>query len=205
MRPYLMFAIVALYSRCYAPNMDLVRISCEGDGGACPSGKTCLSGLCQDPPDLSMGQLDASTAEMSSSDLATNTICANLGQVSFGAKAAGCPGTFPKGGAAGQCKSPAAPCISASGIDLTKCNSAPGFFTSSQPGYWLGTMASEACGAAASNQILYGCGSSGRAGVAACGSFGRVIDLGTSLKSNTGQLADASNSDPLQGVLCCLP
>ncbi|WP_233206374.1 hypothetical protein [Haliangium sp. UPWRP_2] len=149
--------------------------------------------------------MDAAAPDLLS-DLATTTsLCAAGGGFGFGPKVSGCLGTFAAGGADAICKNPARPCANNTGLDLPLCNGTSGFFLSNQPGYWLGTKASEACGAAASNQIFFGCGAAGRAGVAKCGGFDKVIDVGTSITSTTGQLKDASNTDPTQGVLCCLP
>ena len=191
---------------CYGPDPAKIRITCDSDTG-CQSGMTCQAGFCQPIADLAIapGLMDAAAPDLLG-DLATPTsFCAAGGGFGFGPKTSGCPGTFSAGGADAVCKNPAKPCASSTGLDLLKCNGTSGFFLGNQPGYWLGTKPSEACGAAASNQIFFGCGAGGRAGVAKCGGFDKVVDVGTSLTSTTGQLKDTSNTDPAQGVLCCLP
>lgn len=198
--------LVLFGSACYAPDPDKIRITCDSDAG-CPSGMTCQGGFCQHIADLAAmpPPSDASMADLSADQASPTTFCASGGGFRFGPKASGCPSMFAAGGAASVCKSPAMPCSSSSGIDLANCNGTPGFFLADQPGYWLGMKASEACGASALNQIFFGCGAGGRSGVAKCGGFDKVIDVGTSITSSSGQLKDSSNSDATQGVLCCLP
>lgn len=97
------------------------------------------------------------------------------------------------------CKNPGAILVP----DLAACNSLPGFFAADQSAYWMGTMSQETCGNALANQLFYGCGNAGRAGVKMCGGFPKVIDLGTGWTSTNGTLAQAMNTNPAYGVLCC--
>lgn len=88
-------------------------------------------------------------------------------------------------------------------IDSASCDSVPNFFAADQAAYWMGTMPQETCGTAIFNQLLYGCGAAGRAGAKNCGGFKRVIDLGSGWSSANGTLAQAANTNPMHGVVCC--
>lgn len=97
-------------------------------------------------------------------------------------------------------------CKTAIGVAITDqaaCDSVAGFFAADLPAYWMGTMAQETCGTASSNQLFYGCGGAGRAGVRKCGGLPRVIDLGSGWTSSNGTLMNAANTQAAQGVLCC--
>jgi len=97
-------------------------------------------------------------------------------------------------------------CKTAIGVaiaDQAACDSVAGFFAADIPAYWMGTMSQETCGTAGSNQLFYGCGGAGRAGVKKCGGFPRVIDLLAGWTSSNGTLANAANTQASQGVLCC--
>jgi hypothetical protein len=87
--------------------------------------------------------------------------------------------------------------------DSAACSAMAGFGAADQPAFWNGTMSQETCGTSLGNQLFYGCGVAGRAGVKKCGSFPNVIDLGTSWSSSNGTLAQAANSNPQHGILCC--
>ena len=130
--------------------------------------------------------------------------CRNGAGIAIGT-ARGCMGAFPKGQAAMLCSPNWSICRFSTQVDTAACAAAPAFFAADVPAFWGGVMSSEVCGTAVGNQLLYGCGAAGRAGYAKCEGFLKVIDLGTSWASPNGTLAQASNTDATQGVLCCPP
>lgn len=121
----------------------------------------------------------------------------------LGTNAVGCPGVFSAGQARSRCATGYVPCSSATSVDTTKCNQEPGFFMADQAAYWAGSMSFETCASALTNQLIYGCGSGGRAGAQMCGGFPKVIDLGSGVTSANGTLDQAANTNPSYGVLCC--
>lgn len=158
---------------CFQPNPDLITISCASNE----------PGQCPEGQSCVMGvcsQPDMAMALTDASDAATDAGLADM--------------SAPPG-----CKNPGGLAVP----DATACSTLAGFFAADQPAYWSGMMSQETCGTSLVNQVLYGCGAAGRAGVKLCGSFPKVIDLGTSWSSFNGTLAQAANSNPAHGVLCC--
>jgi|JI10StandDraft_1071094.scaffolds.fasta_scaffold71262_6 hypothetical protein len=167
---------------CFQPNTDLVKIICA-DPGQCPEGQTCVlnageqQGICAAAGDMAMATpTDGGTDAATDGSSPAPDMSVPLG-----------------------CKNPGAVAVP----DATACSMLVGFFAADQPAYWVGTMSQETCGTALGNQLLYGCGAVGRAGVKLCGSFPKVIDLGTNWSSSNGTLAQAANTNPAHGILCC--
>lgn len=174
MRPFLSITVSALLLGCFQPDLSKVTIICSSDApGQCPEGQQCLNGRC------------------SVADLAVSDASATDG----GPDAA----TSQPDMAVSGCKTALGVPIA----DSAACDSVAGFFAGDISAYWMGTMSQETCGTAISNQLFYGCGGAGRAGVKKCGGLPRVIDLGSGWTSSNGTLANAANTQASQGVLCC--
>lgn len=174
MRPFLSITLSVFLAGCFQPDPSKVTIICSSDApGQCPEGQRCLNGQC--------GVADPAVSD--------------AGPVDSGSDAA----TPQPDMAVAGCKT----AIGVPVADSAACDSVTGFFVADQPAYWMGTMSQETCGTAISNQLFYGCGAAGRAGAKKCGGLPRVIDLGSGWTSSNGTLANASNTQASQGVLCC--
>lgn len=198
MRPTLAF-ILLLVPSCFNADTSNTTILCP-NGEQCPEGTTCLAGVCTasgSDAGLSDQGSDGMPDQMSISGCKPGLTATAVGQ------AFACSGSFSAGGASDQCASGWRLCGQLTQVDAAACAGLGGFFVADQPAYWLGTMSSEACGGASSNQLFYGCGRDGRAGTSKCGGFLSVIDLGTSFTSSNGSVARLANSRSDYGALCC--
>lgn len=167
---------------CFQPNLDKVQISCiENAADQCPEGQLCVSGLCASATaDFAVSLSDAGV---------DGGVDAAL------VDAAGLDLTTPVG-----CRTAIAIPIP----DLATCTAVSGFYAADQSAYWMGVTSQETCGNAASNQLLYGCGTAGRSGAKLCGGLPLVMDLtGVTWRSVNGTLGQVSNNSAQQGVLCC--
>lgn len=195
------------YSSCFNPDLSKVTIVCpSGLSSDCPAGQVCQQGTCSVAADLSASLADLAGDLAGGKDgPAALAGCKQGGARAVGAKARACPGAFPTGGAAGQCSDGAVPCATYASVDAAACGALAGFFVADVPAYFFGSQSNETCGTSVANQMLYGCGTAGRAGVQRCMGFLRAIDLGAGFASSNGTLAQLGNQDPANGVLCCLP
>lgn len=205
-RPLLLsslFIAIGLSGACIVPDYSRITVLCPSESPDCPAGQSCVAGVCVSASDgaAPAGPSDASI-DFSAADM--GSLCPKGKDQIFG-QARGCPGAFAAGKAAMQCPSGWAPCSSTARVDLAACMQAPGYFASSQSGYWLGTMAQETCGAAIGNQLFYGCGLAGRVSTARCGGMPMVVDVTGPWSASDGTLTTAALTDPSQGVLCCPP
>jgi hypothetical protein len=195
-----------LFVACLRPDPSLIRQTCSA-GEPCPDGQSCVEGICTSPlSDLAMPTMDAEPSDLAQApppDSAMVTGCAKAGGRNLGARAAACPGAFVAGGAAQQCASGWALCVTAAKVDLAAATGLGGFYAAEQPANWAVTMSNEVCNASVGNQLLYGVGTGSRAGTAKCGGFLVVMDLLTTWTSANGTLAQAINRSATDGVLCC--
>lgn len=197
--------LISLSGACIEPDYSKITVLCPAESPQCPSGMTCISGVCRPESSTDGGTTtDGPAGDLAGADMATANLCPQGRDVVFG-NARGCPGSFSRGKASSQCPSGWAPCQNAAKVDLPTCKASGAFFAAAVSGYWLGMPSSESCGAAAGNQILFGCGTLGRSSTAQCGGLPRVIDVAGAWSTTDGTLATAALSDATQGVLCCPP
>ncbi len=198
-------ALLVAISGCFQPDLAKVTILCPSESPDCPSGLVCQVGVCMPAPEADgAATIDLAAVDAAGGDSATSVEgCRGPGAVYLGPSATGCPGAFAAGGASVLCAVGWAPCTTAAGVDQAACNAAQSFFAGEVPAYWVGTMATETCGGADFNQLLYGCGIGGRIGTEKCGGMPRVRDVAGVWSAPNGTLAGARNDDPKQGVACC--
>lgn len=159
----------------------------------------CDGSPCDTQEDLA-GQSDAAN----SLDMLPIQGCAN-GAVptSLGPNVTGCARTFTMGQARQLCQNGWMVPLTATGIDLAKCDTDGAWFTGDAPAYWLVNMSQEFCGGASNSKLSSGCGKDGRASIKMCGGFQRVLDTNVSgWDSTNGYLDNTSNNNPNRGVLC---
>ena len=178
--------VILFLAGCYQPDPTKIEVVTDGPAGS--------------PEDASTTADSGPNADLAMPPSG----CTGGGGVRLGA-AWGCLGPFTVGNAAGLCRAGCSLCQDATGI--TACSTTPKFYAGKSSGYYIGSKASETCGASAVNQLLFGCGSAGRGSTKMCGGFAQVTDVGggSAWTSADGTLSSASNSDPAQGVLCCCP
>lgn len=197
--------ILGLASSCYNPST--VTLLCPSGQSDCPENQRCVDGLCT--PDV--GGSDMTMADLTTTDgggpgdLAQPGGCKAGTAIVIGAKVRACQGTFGAGGASSLCGAGYSACLALSPSDTAACRNVPGFFVADQTAYFVGSPSNETCGNSLANQLIYGCGQTGTTGARQCGGFPVEVALGTSLKSPNGSFASLTNTDPNQGVLCCLP
>lgn len=212
MRTTLLFALL-LCSGCFG--LVTKDLQCSGDG-VCGEGRRCLDGLC-----VAGALQDGAPAagDAGADQQAAQPGCSGPGEVRLGPKAAACPGLFSAGGAAGRCAAGWSPCKSAAGVDLDLCNNSPqlkGFFVADAPGTWTNNYMAPLCRTTLGNQereMFFGCGRTGAYTFTAdnpCNGFARSLECITVnskwmcfVQDRPHTLADASNANADDGVLCC--
>lgn len=202
-----MGAVFSLLSACYNPQH--VVIACPPTSPQCPDGQICVGQICVSNPDLAGSPDDLSGIDPAADLSAGSPVCKAKNGTRLGPKAEACPGPFAKGAASSLCDTGYKPCTAAAGIDLVACAQLSGFYVADVPAYWMVSMQTgEVCNTSVANQLLYGCGSGpSRAGAQLCAGLPRVADIGSNgwVGGGNGTLAETSNSDNAQGVLCCRP
>ena len=191
---------------CYNPST--VTLLCPAGQSDCPVDQRCVDGLCTrvvgGTDDMSIIDL-ASTDGATPADLAQPGGCKAGKAIVVGAKVRACPGTFPAGGGSSLCGTGYSVCTTLTPGDISACRNVAAFFVADQPAYFVGSPSNEICGTSLANQVMYGCGQAGNTGARQCGGFPVEVALGASLMSPNGSFSSLANSDPSQGVLCCLP
>ena len=193
---------------CCSVDASKVRILCVSGSPEqqCLEGQTCGplgecvaldGGVIEPPADQSLTDQTGSTPDLTT----TSSGCANQGGEKMG-NAWGCLGTFNQGDALKLCRTGLRLCVSSSPVNAPLCGKSSKLYLAEVSGYWTNTMNQESCGIGGTNHILFGCGP-GRASILQCGGFPIVVDVKGSITSADGSLANAKNTDPNQGVLCC--
>jgi len=207
-----------LGAACYSPNLSTVRYSCDEANPYCPDGLDCIGGVC-----LAPGSSNMADGPPGGTDGGTSVAgCRYGGGTDLGGGVFACPGVFSPTRANGApkaselCAMGASICSMPRTANLTLCNSLPGFFGSTQPARYSGggrgnpnnyscqstnngmDRAVPGCGRLTQNQVMD----------KSCGGFTRVLDCNnvTSWGCYSSTLDDShDNSNPADGVLCCLP
>lgn len=205
---------------CYNPDLAGVHYSCDEANPYCPDGLDCIAGVCQKPGADPGGSTDGPPPVADGGT--TLVACRNPGGTDLGGGVFACPGVFNRARAGGQpvaaelCANGASICTSPRTADLQKCNGLAGFFGSTQPARYdgngrgdprnyscqttgnLGDVAVPGCGRLTNGQVVD----------KACGGFTRVLDCRqvTTWTCNSNTLDNNhDNTNPNDGVLCCLP
>lgn len=170
MRNILPFAALALFA-CYSPNLSGVRFNCAGDGlpNDCPSGYSCVQGVCLLPgeqpgdlPDAGMTLSDGSmtippdggapdgSGMMPRAAGCTSMMGYDIAKDPVGAPVFACPGAFQGTGSSNattQCASGYRVCQDANTIDLIKCSASglQGFFIANRRGEHNSAGANVSC------------------------------------------------------------
>ncbi len=136
-----------------------------------------------------------------------NGCSASAGAIAISPTVSACAGTFALGAARTLCKPGWVVPTAAAGIDLAACDRLSGWFSGDAPAYWVGVKSDERCGTGPRFQNLsYGCGSQGTAGIKMCGGFARSIDgYSNGWQTENGELDRTANTNPMRGVLCSKP
>jgi hypothetical protein len=192
-----------LLAGCFNPDTSHIVIICD-------SQNPCLDGSVNDSSNNDSGDGGDSGDMMSMDGCKADN--ANY----LGPKVRACPGVFASGHASDLCATGWAICQNATGIDLSLCNALDGFYAASVPGYWISpNRKTPACSASTgTNPLFFGCGflrsyaADNMAG-SMCSGFSRSIDCGASPKvwgcTSPYDIGHASNSESMDGVLCCKP
>lgn len=202
----LSLAVLGL-AACYNPST--VTLLCPAGQSDCPSDQRCVDGLCT--PRVVGGSDDMTLPDLAATDsgvpadLAQPAGCKAGKAIVLGAKVRACQGTFPAGGGSALCAAGYSVCTTLSPSDVAACRNVAAFFVADQPAYFVGSPSNETCGTSLANQVMYGCGQAGLSGARQCGGFPVELALGSTLTSPNGSFTSLMNSDPNQGVLCCLP
>lgn len=190
------FAALIL-SGCFDPDTSHLTILCDAARPECPDGQSCINNRCTPVGDVPDG---GDTADMTLAEGCTSGRGTQLGS------AYACPGAFAATFVKQRCAPSWKICTSATGIDLTKCDTLSGFFIADVPGSWTGTM--EMCTASNMNPIWFGCGGKQelvRTAMVQCGGFPKSMECrATGWSCNAKQdLNQTENTNASDGVLCC--
>ncbi len=207
---------------CYNPDLAGVHYSCDEANPYCPDGLECSGGVCQKPGSDPGGTTDGPPPPPTDGGTAVAG-CRYGGGTDLGAGVFACPGRFNPNRSGGLpraselCAAGASICSSPRTADMQKCNSLPGFFGSTQPARYdgngsRGSGSNYSCSSTNNqfNRAVAGCGrlANGQIADKACNGFTRVLDC-TAVDPWTcysSTLDDShDNTNPSDGVLCCLP
>ncbi len=178
----LIVSVLFVSAGCFNPDLSSFTYRCSSNTSMCPTGYSCISGICQlgagDVGDMSMDVVDLASATDQAgsppSDLSgqpsggpsTVAGCANPGyRVGL---AFACPGTFDGSkadvnAATARCATGYQLCTSSLLLDQAACNALPGFFVAAVPGSRssLAVPESASCAAPAApgeQGLWFGCG-----------------------------------------------
>ncbi len=205
---------------CYSPDLSAVRYSCDEANPYCPDGLDCVAGVCVKPGTSTnngdgppVGGMDGGMSVAG---------CRYGGGTDLGSGVFACPGVFSPTRANGApraselCAQGATICSAPRSANLTACNALPGFFGSTQParynGGGRGNPSNYTCQSTnnGNDRAVAGCGrlTNNQVMDKACGNWTRVLDCTnvTSWQCYSSVLDDNhENTNPADGVLCCLP
>jgi hypothetical protein len=205
---------------CYSPDLSAVRYSCDEANPYCPDGLDCIGGMCVKP---GSGNTNADGPPASVSDGgATVAGCRYGGGTDLGGGVFACPGVFSPTRANGApkaselCANGATICTMPRSANQTTCNALTGFFGAAVParynGGGRGNPSNYSCQSTNNGQdrAVAGCGrlTNNQVMDKNCSGFTRVLDCTnvTSWQCYSGTLDDNhENTNPSDGVLCCLP
>lgn len=206
---------------CYSPDLSGVRYSCDETNPYCPDGLECSGGVCV-PPGGGNNNSDGPPASGPDGGMSVAG-CRYGGGTDLGGGVFACPGAFNRNRnnglprASELCANGATICNTPRSANLALCNTLPGFFGSTQQARYDGSGSKNDpnnydCQASGGFQdrAVAGCGrlTSNMTADKNCGGFTRVLDCDAvqSWVCNSSTLDDShDNTNPSDGVLCCLP
>lgn len=223
MRRFLPFASLASLAllACYNPDLTAVRFACTGDGQPddCPSGYSCVQSVCRASGEVP-GQPDGGSTDRTAVGCASGKGF-DVGKDPTAAQAFACPGTFTgttSSNANSLCAGGYFPCLSATNINLPKCNasSTVGFFIANKLGEHEGTNI--VCGpqTGPSEDYWVGCGNTSGIRLITIPQPCSGFSLGRDCDNNTGSefscrddrdnpIEMVISTNQIHGVLCCKP
>ena len=208
--------LVVGVSGCFAPDLSMADLLCDGEMRGCPPGYSCVEGHCrevaEETPDLMLSGDAGTVADLSPK--ASGCRDGNGTDVSWNSSVFACPGPFaaspdPNKSAGRLCAQSFKLCVSAAAVQSAVCNALDGFFMAEVPA--RASLPNASCGAARAGESpgLAGCGKAGSGvyAVPSCAGFGRAIFAGgpngIAIVAPYNLDPSATNLSNSNGVLCC--